>query len=175
MLSFCPFVDYTISSCNMFIINFCRKYVNWWRIFHWWRLPMAHPIWSQQRNQCRKKIYGSHQATYLNYHLTLFHVLDINTGFGCGFFRSSWLNHRFWLRIVPFTEFRHTDFDYRYLKWGSLRVWPVSSGCLFLLGTWSYLRICQRSMLPFTRFCNCLLDYDYHDYILHIVNFAILY
>jgi hypothetical protein len=26
--------------------------------------------------------------------------------------------------------------------------------------------------LPYTRFCNCLLDYDYD---LHIVNFAILY
>jgi hypothetical protein len=26
--------------------------------------------------------------------------------------------------------------------------------------------------LPYTRFCNCLLDYDF---VLHIVNFAILY
>jgi hypothetical protein len=39
-------------------------------------------------------------------------------------------------------------------------------------GTWSYLRICRRSLLPYTRFCNCLLDYDC---VLHIVNFAILY
>jgi hypothetical protein len=23
-------------------------------------------------------------------------------------------------------------------------------------GTWSYLRICQRSVLPYTQFCNCL-------------------
>jgi hypothetical protein len=29
-----------------------------------------------------------------------------------------------------------------------------------------------RSVLPYARFCNCLLDYDY---VLHIVNFAILY
>jgi hypothetical protein len=51
-------------------------------------------------------------------------------------------------------------------------VWPVSRGCLLLLGTWSYLRICRRSVLPYTRFCNCLLDYGY---VLHIVNFTILY
>jgi hypothetical protein len=42
------------------------------------------------------------------------------------------------------------------LKWGSRRVWPVSRGCLLLLGTWSYLRNCRRSVLPYTRFCNCL-------------------
>jgi hypothetical protein len=53
-----------------------------------------------------------------------------------------------------------------------MRVWLVSRGCLPLLGTWSYLRICRRSVLPYTRFCNCLLDYDF---VLHIVNFAILY
>jgi hypothetical protein len=35
----------------------------------------------------------------------------------------------------------------------------------------TYLSICWRSVLPYTRFCNCLLDYDY---VLHI-NFAILY
>jgi hypothetical protein len=55
---------------------------------------------------------------------------------------------------------------------GARRVWPVSRGCLLLRGTWSYLRICRRSVLPYTPFCNCLLDYDY---VLHIVNFAILY
>jgi hypothetical protein len=43
------------------------------------------------------------------------------------------------------------------LKWGSRRVWPVSRECLLLRGTWSYLRICRRSVLPYTRFCNCLL------------------
>jgi hypothetical protein len=43
------------------------------------------------------------------------------------------------------------------LKWGSRRVWPVSRGCLLLRGTWSCLRICRRSVLPYTRFCNCLL------------------
>jgi ribosomal protein L37AE/L43A len=53
-----------------------------------------------------------------------------------------------------------------------MRVWPVSRGCLPLRGTWSYLGICRRSVLPYTRFCNCLLDYDC---VLHIVNFAILY
>jgi hypothetical protein len=31
---------------------------------------------------------------------------------------------------------------------------------LLLHGTWSYLRICRRSVMPYTRFCNCLLDYD---------------
>jgi hypothetical protein len=55
---------------------------------------------------------------------------------------------------------------------GSRRVWPASRGCLRLRDTWSYLRICRRSVLPYTRFCNCLLDYDC---VLHIVNFAILY
>jgi hypothetical protein len=43
------------------------------------------------------------------------------------------------------------------LKSGSRRVWPVSRGCSLLRGTWSYLRICRRSVLPYTRFCNCLL------------------
>jgi hypothetical protein len=52
-----------------------------------------------------------------------------------------------------------------------LHMWPVSRGCFLLLGTWSYLHICRRSVLPSTRFCNCLLDYDC---VLHIVNFAIL-
>jgi hypothetical protein len=56
--------------------------------------------------------------------------------------------------------------------WGSQRMWPVSRGCSLLHNTWSYLRICRRFVLPYTQFCNCLLDYDY---VLHIVNFAILY
>jgi hypothetical protein len=55
---------------------------------------------------------------------------------------------------------------------GAQRVWPVSRGCLLLLGTWSYLRISRRFVLPYTRFCNCLFDYDY---VLHIVSFAIMY
>jgi hypothetical protein len=55
---------------------------------------------------------------------------------------------------------------------GARRVWRVSRGCLLLLDTWSYLRICRRSVLPYTRFFNCLLNYDY---VLHNVNFAILY
>jgi hypothetical protein len=37
------------------------------------------------------------------------------------------------------------------------RVWPVSRACLLLRSTWSYLRICRGSVLPYTRFCNCLL------------------
>jgi hypothetical protein len=36
-------------------------------------------------------------------------------------------------------------------------VWPVGGGCLLLLGTWSCLRICRGSVLPYTQFCNCLL------------------
>ena len=36
-------------------------------------------------------------------------------------------------------------------------VWPVSRGCLLLLDTWSYLRICRGFMLPYTQFCNSLL------------------
>jgi hypothetical protein len=54
---------------------------------------------------------------------------------------------------------------------GARRVWPVSRWCLLLLGTWSYLRICRRSVLPYTRFCNCLWDYNYVSHI----NFAIFY
>jgi hypothetical protein len=88
------------------------------------------------------------------------HLPNLCTNFDCGFFRVPGLTHRFWQRIVPFTQFTqfwHTEFDYRYLNWGSQRVWPVSRGCLLLRGTWSYLRICRRSVLPYTRFCNCLL------------------
>jgi hypothetical protein len=55
---------------------------------------------------------------------------------------------------------------------GARRVWPVSRGCLLLHGTWSYLRIFWQSVLPYNRFCICLLDCDYFW---HIVNFAILY
>jgi hypothetical protein len=51
-------------------------------------------------------------------------------------------------------------------------MWLINKGCLFLRGTWSYLRICRRSVLPYTRNCNCLLDYDC---VLHIVNFASVY
>jgi hypothetical protein len=59
---------------------------------------------------------------------------------------------------------------YLILTKGARRVWPVSRGYLLLHGTWSCLRICRRCVLPYTRFCNCLLDYDY---VLHTVNFAI--
>jgi hypothetical protein len=51
-------------------------------------------------------------------------------------------------------------------------VWPVSRRCLLLRSTWSYLCIYRRSVLPYTRFCNCLLNYDC---VLHIGNFPILY
>jgi hypothetical protein len=50
------------------------------------------------------------------------------------------------------------------------QVWPVSRGCLLLCGPWSYLCNCRRSVLPYTQFCNCLLNYDY---VLHVVNFVI--
>jgi hypothetical protein len=52
------------------------------------------------------------------------------------------------------------------------RVWAVSRGCLLLLNTWSYLHICQGSVLQCTRFCICSLDFDDVE---HIINFAILY
>ena len=48
----------------------------------------------------------------------------------------------------------------------------MSRGCLLLHGTWSYLRFCRRSVLPYTRFCICFLDCDY---VWHNVNFAFLY
>jgi hypothetical protein len=37
------------------------------------------------------------------------------------------------------------------------RVWAVSRGYLLLRGTGSYLCICRKSVMPYTRFCNCLL------------------
>jgi hypothetical protein len=55
---------------------------------------------------------------------------------------------------------------------GARLVWPVSRGRLLLHGTSSYLHICRRSVLPYIRFCICPLDYDY---VLYIINFAILY
>jgi hypothetical protein len=55
---------------------------------------------------------------------------------------------------------------------GSRRVWPVSIRSSLLRGTWSYLCICHRSVLPYTWSCNRQLDYDY---VLHIVNLSILY
>jgi hypothetical protein len=63
--------------------------------------------------------------------------------------------------------FRVPGFD-----WGARRVWPVSGGCLLLHDTWIYLCICWESVLPCTRFCVCTLDCDY---VLHIINFPILY
>jgi hypothetical protein len=70
-----------------------------------------------------------------------------------------------WRRVIPYTLYLMSSN-------GAWRVWPVSRGCLLLRGTWSYLRICQRSVIPYTWFCNFLLDYDS---VLHIVNFAFLY
>jgi hypothetical protein len=54
---------------------------------------------------------------------------------------------------------------------GAQRVWPVSMRCLLLRGTWSCLCVCRGFILHYTRFCICVLDYDY---ILCIVNFPIL-
>jgi hypothetical protein len=88
----------------------------------------------------------------------------------------TWSGLWIWLRVFPFTWlyslvltadesvyliWTHWIWQYWYLKWGSWRVWPVSRGCLLLRGNWSYLRTYRRSMLPYTRFCNCLLDYEY--------------
>jgi hypothetical protein len=39
---------------------------------------------------------------------------------------------------------------------GARQEWLVSRGCLLPRCTWSYLRICRRSVLSYTRFCNCL-------------------
>jgi hypothetical protein len=102
----------------------------------------------------------------------LFYVPDLDTDFVCRFFCLPGWTHRFWLCILPFTLSRYTKFDYRYLnfKWGTQRVWPVSRGCSIFHST--CLCICRRSLLPYTRFCNCLLDYNC---VLQIVNFAILY
>jgi hypothetical protein len=74
--------------------------------------------------------------------------------------------------LLPIVAMTTDNPVYLISTWDAGRVWPVSRGWLPFLGTWSYLRICQRSVLPFTRFRNCLLDYGY---LLHIVNFAILY
>jgi hypothetical protein len=41
---------------------------------------------------------------------------------------------------------------------GPRQVWPVRRGCLLLHGNWSYLHIYRGSVLPYTRFCICLLD-----------------
>jgi hypothetical protein len=60
---------------------------------------------------------------------------------------------------------------YLILTKGSRRVWPVSRGCLLLLGTWSYLSICRRSVLPYTRFVIAF----WIMVTFYIVNFAILY
>jgi hypothetical protein len=87
---------------------------------------------------------------------------------GCLLFLGTWSN----LRICRRSVLPHTRFCNLISTKGARRVWPVSRGCLLLLGTRSYLRICRRSVLPNTRFCNCLLDYDF---VLHIVNFCILY
>jgi hypothetical protein len=79
----------------------------------------------------------------------------------------SWTHWHYCLRIVPLPD--HDTLTLTAV-WPQ-RVWPVSRGYLLLHGTWSYLRICQRSVLPYTRFGICLLDYNY---VWHI-NFAILY
>ena len=57
--------------------------------------------------------------------------------------------HSFYILVRPFLWFY--DIYISYLKGGSRRVWPVSRGCSLLRGTWSHLRICRRSVLPYTR------------------------
>jgi hypothetical protein len=42
----------------------------------------------------------------------------------------------------------------------------------FSYAPWSYLCICRESVLPYTQFCICFLDYDC---VWHIINFAVKY
>jgi hypothetical protein len=87
-------------------------------------------------------------------------------------FRNDLLFLSIWCELVHVVFYLAGKPVYLISTKGARRVWPVSRGCLLLLGTRSYLRICRWSVLPYTRFCNCLLDYGY---VLHIVNLAILY
>jgi hypothetical protein len=82
------------------------------------------------------------------------------TDFHCQCFCLPGWTNWFWLRSVPFTKSWHIKFYYWYLnlKWGSQRLWPVVRSS-FLSGTWSY--IWRRSVLLYSRFCNCHLDFDY--------------
>jgi hypothetical protein len=48
----------------------------------------------------------------------------------------------------------------------------ITRGCLLLRRTWSHLGIFRGSVVPHTRFGNCLMDYDC---VWLIVNFALLY
>jgi hypothetical protein len=58
------------------------------------------------------------------------------------------LNHWFWLLFL-------------HLKWCARRSWPVNKGCLFLLGTWSYIWYIQMSVL-FAHFLICT-SYRTHE------------
>jgi hypothetical protein len=50
-----------------------------------------------------------------------------------------------------------TDFFWKSIPSMLLLLLTTSQIFVYILGTWSYLRICRRSVLPYTRFCNCLL------------------
>jgi hypothetical protein len=61
------------------------------------------------------------------------------TNFDCSF--SIYLIWAYWI-------WASNNSFYLIWRWGSRRVWPVSSGCLLLHGTWSYLRICRGPYCP---------------------------
>jgi hypothetical protein len=105
-----------------------------------------------------RKFYGRYNDLVCDYKFSLAHMLD-------DFF------HTICQTVIPVLDLTTSNTVYLISTGGARWVWPVIRGCLLLRGTWSYLRISRRSVLPYTRFSNCLLDYDY---VLLIVNFAIL-
>jgi hypothetical protein len=105
------------------------------------------------------KFYGRYQDLVCDCKLSLAHMLDD-------------LFHTICSTVIPILALTTDKPVYLISTKGKRRVWPVSRGCLLLRGTWSYLCIFRRSVLPYSRFCNCLLDYGY---ILHIANFSVLY
>jgi hypothetical protein len=105
------------------------------------------------------KFYGRYNVLFCDYKLSLAHMLND-------------MFHILSYTVVSELALRTGNSVYLISTKDVRRVWPVSSGCLLLLGTWSYLCICRGSVLHCTWFCICLLDYDY---VWHIVNFAILH
>jgi hypothetical protein len=94
------------------------------------------------------------------FHSELFHVLDMDTGFDCELFHSTCLNspilivdcsvhliwtHWFWSPILEFEVGLTADVTGRQRMFTPPR----------------HYRICRRSVLPYTRFCNCVLNYAY--------------
>jgi hypothetical protein len=104
------------------------------------------------------KFYGRYNDLFCDFKLSLAHMLND-------------LFHTLCKTVMSILALTTGNPVYIISTEGARRMWPVFKGCLLLRGTWSYLRICRGSVLPYTRFCNCLLHYDYM-YVLHIVNFA---